>query len=423
MQALLAAITLLLSGQLATEPAAPAAAETTAADSGSQSSIVADTFAPQQANPYFETDEGVASAAGRPDVAADSPDVAVGTNAIPLNAYQEPASSEPEQAAGQRSVLAAGAKPSDLMQQLMKPLAAGQLSGVPMTLGEAVRDARTRQDQTQRARAYWNLSAATADYYLALLENSDLGILRQSVTTANKLWDVRRREAVTRIETSLRATHAAQLQLHQVLGRAAGGLLPLPADVPHCGRYNAEYEEIFATRPDPIARQLSELLPLRHQELRSQAQAVADALAWRDETSQRRDPAGDGLELLNAQDLLSLKRRAFIATARDYNQEIAAYTELAAPAEVTPERLVAMMIRTSTTTDQLPWQSAGVQQATALAPPGTAADDAPAETSSKSNARSPEMRRVRRPLQRLLDGDREHSIVSRIRKLRNRIIE
>lgn len=423
MQALLAAITLLLSGQLATESAAPASAETTAAESGSQLSITAETLAPQRANPYFETDQGAAAAAGRPDMAAESPEVAAPADTSPLNMYEAPASSEPEQAAGQRSVLAAGAKPSDLMQQLMKPPAAGQLSGVPMTLGEAVRDARTRQDQTQRARAYWNLSAATADYYLALLENSDLGILRQSLTTANKLWDVRQREALTRVEMALRASQSAQLQLHQVLGRAAGGLLPLPADAPHCGRYNAEYEEIFATRPDPIARQLSELLPLRHQELRAQAQSVADAVAWRDEMSQRRDPAGDGLELLNAQDLLALKRRAFIATARDYNQEIAAYTELAAPAEVTPERLVAMMIRTSATTDPLPWQSAGVQQATAVAPPATAADDTPAETSPKSVARSPEIRQVRRPLQRLLDGNREHSIVSRIRKLRNRIIE
>jgi hypothetical protein len=327
--------------------------------------------------------------------------------------------------------LAAGPKPSDLMRQLIKEPTASQLAGVQITLGEAVRDARSRQDQTARAKAYWNLSAAVADYYLALLESTELGVLRQSVLTPSQQWDVRQDEARARVEVALRAAQGAQLQLHQLLGHAANGSLPLPGDAPHCGRYNAEYEEIFGTRPDAIARQLSELLPLRYNDLRAQAQSITDAAAWREEMSRRRDPAGDGLELLNSQDLLSHKRRAFIATARDYNQEIAAYTELAAPAEVAPDRLVAMMIRTAAKTDDLPWQSSGVRQAAAEEPTAPdvaalppAAESRQVEVSSVPQTITPETRReVRRPLQRILDGDREHSIVSRIRKLRDRIIE
>ena len=437
MQALLAGITLVLAGQLAegtryaeaqvavqAVPASAGAAETaTPAASGSQLAITAETPAPEQADPYFGANQGSVAAAGQPDVAAQSPEFDAPAAPAPLNLHQTPASTEPDTAAPQRSVLAAGPKPSELMRELIKPPAVRQLAGVPITLGDAVRDARTRQDQTARAKAYWNLSAAAADYYLALLENTELGILRQSVTTPSKQWDVRQREAQARVEVALRAAQSAQLQLHQLLGRGAGGSLPLPGDVPHCGRYNAEYDEIFATRPDPMAKQLSELLPLRYTDLRAQAQSVADAAQWREEMSKRRDPASDGLELLNSQDLLSLKRRAFIATARDYNQEIAAYTELAAPAEVAPDRLVAMMIRTATTTDQLPWQSSGIQQASALEPTAPADGAKQADASSRLNSSSPKVRRVRRPLQRLLDGDREHSIVSRIRKLRDRIIE
>jgi hypothetical protein len=425
MQALLAGITLALAGQLAegTRYANPPAAEQAAPTANeSQLTLAAETAAPTQADP---------ADAGQPDLAAKTPEVAAAAAPAPLNLHQTPASTEPDSAAPQRSVLAAGPKPSDLMRQLIKEPTASQLAGVQITLGEAVREARSRQDQTARAKAYWNLSAAVADYYLALLETTELGVLRQSVTSPNKQWDVRQREAQARVEVALRAAQGAQLQLHQLLRQTATSSLPLPGDVPHCGRYNAEYDEIFGARPDAIAKQLSELLPLRYADLRTQAQAIADAAAWREEMSRRRDPAGDGLELLNSQDLLSLKRRAFIATARDYNQEIAAYTELAAPTEVAPDRLVAMMIRTAAKTDDLPWQSSGVRQATAEepAPPDVAAlppaaEARDVEVSSVPSTFTPETRReVRRPLQRILDGEREHSIVSRIRKLRDRIIE
>jgi hypothetical protein len=424
MQALLAGITLALAGQLAegaryADPPAAASADSTAADS--QLTIAAEPVAPTQAD---------AASAGQPELAAKTPEVAAAAAPAPLKLHQTPTSTEPE-SAPQRSVLAAGPKPSDLMRQLIKEPAASQLAGVQITLGEAVREARSRQDQTARAKAYWNLSAAVADYYLALLENTELGVLRQSVTSPNKQWDVRQREAQARVEVALRAAQGAQLQLHQLLGQTATGSLPLPGDVPHCGRYNAEYDEIFGARPDAIAKQLSDLLSLRYADLRAQAQSIADAAAWREEMSRRRDPAGDGLELLNSQDLLSLKRRAFIATARDYNQEIAAYTELAAPAEVAPDRLVAMMIRTAATTDDLSWQSSGVRQAAAEEPAvpdvaalPPAAEVRDVEVSSVPSKFTPETRReVRRPLQRILDGEREHSIVSRIRKLRDRIIE
>ncbi|MBA3482117.1 MAG: hypothetical protein H0T51_09920 [Pirellulales bacterium] len=432
MQALLAGITLALAGQLAegtryAEP--PAAAQAAPAAADSQLTMAAETAAPEQADLAAGSNHSPA-AAGQPELAAESPEAAASAAPAPLKLHQTPATTKPDAAAPQRSVLAAGPKPSDLMRELIKSPTASQLAGVPISLGEAVRDARSRQDQTARAKAYWNLSAATADYYLALLEHTELGVLRQSVTTPSKQWDVRQREAQARVEVTLRAAQGAQLQMHQLLGRAATGSLPLPGDVPHCGRYNAEYDEIFGARPDAIAKQLSELLPLRYTDLRAQAQAIADAAAWREEMSRLRDPAGDGLELLNSQDLLSLKRRAFIATARDYNQEIAAYTELAAPAEVAPDRLVAMMIRTAATTDDLSWQSSGVRQATAeertapdvaAQPPAGEARDV--EVSSVPRTIAPESRReVRRPLQRLLDGDREHSILRRpIQRLRERL--
>jgi hypothetical protein len=397
---------------------------------------------PTEPNGGTELTLATEGAAAEPDLAATHPETASAISeppagaSVPLRydsapanaAAAEPPSDRPEPS--QRSVLAAFTKPSDLMRQLMKPPATAQLRGVPLTLGEAVRDARTRQEQTARAKAYWDLAAAVGDYYLALLENTEANVLRQSVAAPAAQWEARLKEAQNRLVSSQQAAQAAQLRLHQLLGRAAGGSLPLPADVPHCGRYNTEYEVIFADQPNAVARQLSELMPLRYAALRSQAQAVVDAEAWRAQMSQQRDPAGDGLELLKAQDLLSLQRRTFLATAREYNQEIAEYTELAAPAEVAPDRLVAMMIRTSTTSDDLPRRSSGVEQASAQEPqPPAKIDvqvDPPADAAQQASGgqtfAQEGYREVRRPLRRLLDRQREHSILRRpIQRLRSAI--
>src|SRR5690606_23926600 len=123
--------------------------------------------------------------------------------------------------------------------------------------------------------------------------------------------------------------------------------------------------------------------------------------------------------LLQAYDLLSLRRRAFMATARDYNHEIAAYTELAAPAQVAPDRLVAMMIRTSAGNAETSWQKSDVQQAGAVEPAGATADPAAALAEQPAGVGDGRvLRQVRRPLQRLL-GREKSIVVERLQSLRN----
>jgi hypothetical protein len=380
------------------------------------------------------------TAAGADSGSAQSPPVASGTapgaQAEPKapSIPSQPAASTPAQidvrvqpaaplksSDPQKSVVITTVKPSDLMRNILKPPAAGQLAGAPLTLSEAVRDARSRPDQTQRAKAYWDLSAAMADYNLAQLEEMEFGILRQGLRTPANEWDLKQQAARARTDIARGSAQAAQLRLHQLLGRPAYAALPLPGDVPHCGRYNAEYEEIFAARPDPIAEQLSKLMPLRYNDLRNQAQAVAEAETLRDAVRQRLDPNSGGAELLQAQDLLALRRRAFVNTARDYNQDIAAYTELAAPANVPADRLVAMMIRTSAPVGQAPWSNSGVEQASALQPIPQASTDSqetagPRQTFANGQQLDQQQQQQREvhhsgPLQRIFGRDREHSIL------------
>src|SRR5690606_808693 len=114
------------------------------------------------------------------------------------------------------------------------------------------------------------------------------------------------REYDTRVELARQAALAAQLQLQKLLGPARQNALSLPADVPHCGRYNTEYDEIFGQRPNQTAKQLDELMPLRYEQLRSQARSIVEAHDWLERVSESRDPNTDGTGLLQAYDLLSL---------------------------------------------------------------------------------------------------------------------
>ena len=398
------------SEQGAPDPAAPATEAAPATD-------FAKIFATPEAAPTPAAGEPAASAAGTtPQQPAAAP---------PAAAAAQPFAPPAQTAApAERSALVAGPKPTKLMQELMKAPAGAPLAGTPITLGEAVRDSRSRQDQTQRAKAYWDLAAAVADYYLAVLEAQELDAFRAGIAAPSKQWDLRQADAKTRIDAAHLAAQAAQLQLHTLLGGDASSLPPVPADVPHCGRYNAEYNEIFASRPDLVAKKLADVLSLRHAELRSMTQAIDDAKAALEQEVTTRAASNDGAQLLNAQQLLSLQRRAFVARAREYNQEIAAYTELAAPAEVPADRLVAMMIRTSAPANQLHWGQGEIEP-TSAEEPADAARLADATAAGDNGARptldAERRQEVRRPLQRLLGRERERSIVvSRLRNLMDR---
>ena len=109
-------------------------------------------------------------------------------------------------------------------------------------------------------------------------------------------------------------------------------------------------------------------MPLRYNDLRVQTQAVVDAEAVRATVREHLDPTPKATNCSKLKTCWPCAGREFIATARNYNQEIAAYTELAAPKDVPTDRLVAMMIRTSAPAGQQPWTPSGVDQASATEP-------------------------------------------------------
>ncbi len=241
-------------------------------------------------------------------------------------------------------------KPSELLRSLAGIPATGQLAGSPITLSEAVSGSTKRGEQTARVTAYWELSTALTDYYLALRETTELETLRQSISRPSFAWDEARLALSARVEAARLTAKAAQNRLQSLRRLAAGGDLPLTSDLPHCGAYETRYEENFAGRDSADALELSELIPQLHQQLRNQTASVEADRQWLQTVSQQRNPQTDGNILLKSYELLSLRRREFVREVSDYNIQIARYTHMASPGQVETQRLVAMLIETTTTT-------------------------------------------------------------------------
>jgi hypothetical protein len=403
MYAVIVAIALTAMGQVESGPRygelnaeAPAASsDPSAAGSGVSAPITIGSDAPQPTM----SDEAKGA-----DQAADAP----------AKPPAEPAAAAPSEA----PVVAP--KTSDLIREWTKAPLSGQLAGVPISLAQCLRGATTRQQQTDRTMGYWDLAAKVTQYYLVLREATELAALEQSVTTPGRQWGEKHAALAADRDLARQSAEVAQMRFHHLLGRSTGTPLPLPADLPHCGQYETQYERIFAQRTDPAAQQLNELLPLKYTELRNQAQLVAEAYDWLQQVSQSRDPGSDGVGLLRAHELVSLRRRALVESVRDYNQDIAAYTELAAPSNVGTERLVAMLIQVSNPTPSTSGRS-GVQQASAneeAAPESSVLKRSSESDGASQPSNASQWRQVRRPAFWRL-RNREHSIlVPRQRLLR-----
>jgi hypothetical protein len=210
---------------------------------------------------------------------------------------------------------------------------------------------RTRNEQTQRIEAYWDLCSSVADYYLSVREQDELRTLSSAASRQSAALQEAEKKMAIRTDTALRAARASQFRLAGFIGRGPANL-PLPADLPHCGSYTSRYEQVFAGRSSPEAQGLAQLLPMRYAELDDAAANIASAEEWLKGVASHSE-AADAAGNLKALELLALQRRAFVQIARDYNRRIARYSELATPGQISAERLTSMLIKrpgSSTTT-------------------------------------------------------------------------
>lgn len=235
-------------------------------------------------------------------------------------------------------------KPAELLASLAHSPASGKLVGELVALKDAVSTARTRNEQTEIIQAYWDLSAAVTDYYLSSREATELQTLRQGVTQPGIAWEESQRALTARIQLARRTAEMAQHRLRKLMKNAAVQGLPLSVDIPHTGAYETRYDENFAGRESKLSRELHELVPSIYRTLSLQASQVLADQRWLNTVSQNRSAQSNGTLLLKTYELVCLRRREFVRTVRDYNVQIARYTELASPGQVGTERLVAMLV-------------------------------------------------------------------------------
>ena len=164
-----------------------------------------------------------------------------------------------------------------MMASMLSSPNSSRLAGRPVRLADVVAGASSREAQSQRIGAYWDLCSSVADYYLGVREQDELQRLRSTVASVGPAWQQAAAELGVRLGTSQRAAVASQYRLASLMGSADPTGLPLPADMPHCGDYYARYDQVFAGRETPEAQQLSELLPMRYQELCDASLAVTRA--------------------------------------------------------------------------------------------------------------------------------------------------
>jgi hypothetical protein len=229
------------------------------------------------------------------------------------------------------------------MQAMLTRPAASQLSGDSVRLVDVIATGRTRNEQTQRIEAYWDLCSSVADYYLSVREQGELNGLMNAAGQPSEALQQARNKMAIRSDTALRAARASQFRLAGFIGRGPSNL-PLPGDLPHCGSYTSRYDQVFAGRSLPEAQGLAQLLPMRYAELDDAAASIASAEDWLKGVASH-SAAADAAGNLKALELLALQRRAFVQIARDYNRRIARYSELATPGQISPERLTGMLIK------------------------------------------------------------------------------
>ncbi|MBN1855297.1 MAG: hypothetical protein JW829_21380 [Pirellulales bacterium] len=220
------------------------------------------------------------------------------------------------------------------VEELLTAPPEGALPGTPVTLSASLKGIRGDRQQLEVIDAYWRLSKAMAEYYVAAnvyrVIRADTAQTRQSAPgeSIQKLATLRLDAARTRI-TAIEA----QADLAALI-RWTGDTLPLPASHPHVGAYHTRYREIFANQPNRQARRLHHLLPNEVELIHAHAEMlnafasgpknqVADATRFREECGQ------------------------FLSSIDRYNRNIARYVLLASDEDSDGSDIVPMLIKVS----------------------------------------------------------------------------
>jgi len=268
------------------------------------------------------------------------------TNLTPISA--------PDRARGDTAVSRRAVTP-EVVARLFAVPADGVVSGRPITLLEALGSARDRSEQTEAARAYWQLSAALGQYRVSHDAAERLRHIEPRADDAPVFRAARAKTAESLRNAEL-AAGRAQRALAEIARLNSSQPLPLPADLPHIGPYRTNFDEVYAVQNvPPSMRLIHRTLPLRRKGIDARATAV-QASEDAAETAIDLYRAGtiDLSVLLSCLDRVADERATLVWEVCQYNREIANYAMGVAGIQVSPQALVAMLILPAAGTEGAP---------------------------------------------------------------------
>jgi hypothetical protein len=276
----------------------------------------------------------------------------------------------------------------------------GSITGQPLTLLAALSSSADRRQQLEITHSYWRLAEAVGDYHFFWEYDKQLKRMRVQPAEAAALRTAQAASAASLLEAELTVV-AAQYELAAMIRLPEGAMPPLPADPPHAGQYNTYFAELFANKAAPVqAKVIDRGLPIRLRAIEQHVAAVKAAgeavASAQDAWDQRRSSFGD---LISAMKEDLQQRQALMASICRYNWEIADYAMMVVPAGLSPQVLVARLIR-SPQDASLPLGSgmdegvkaAGLNEPTPAARPNRPNEPTPAIRPSKPNEPTPAVR-------------------------------
>jgi hypothetical protein len=222
------------------------------------------------------------------------------------------------------------------------------IPGSPLSLLQAISNARDRSQQAAAIHAYWRLTQAVAAYRICFDADRQLSQFRTREVAGSTLLTAKEAAAKASLQTARVAVSGAQYDLAAAAQLSPASLPPLAANLPHAGPYRTSFEGI-ASRPSiaPAALLLNRTLPDNYQAIQQRLAALHEAgLALAAAAELYQPGQGDLAGLLRCHDAFVSQQRIFMADVCDYNHRIADYVLSVAPQSTTGQALVNMLILT-----------------------------------------------------------------------------
>ncbi len=272
---------------------------------------------------------------GQPEVAADS-----APTLAPLQS--ESGTTEP-------AVLPSATLAESLLRESLASREGGSLSGDPVALKALLAPTTIGTRRLDEVTAYWRLAHTIAAYHYALDEQRFLMSLAAIGNRDDQplLAAAQASAKAERAESRLAAIRAQQA-LAGIASLTQDARRPLPADPPFVGAYRTYFKELNergAAAND--LRQIDETLPVVHELIEAQAEAVVAAGTALNQIQRAHEQGQASLvQVLDAHQRLHRHRRDFLAAVEEYNGQIAHYALSVTVPAVSGERVVGMLIGT-----------------------------------------------------------------------------